>query len=53
MPNLIRNNGVKAFEFNRDAYNGKIKGILTHTNTNKGKFDCFPQQELIDMLLSL
>lgn len=53
LPNLIRDKGVKAFEFNKDAYNGKIRGLLTHTNTNKGKFDCFPQQELIDMLLSL
>lgn len=53
LPELIKKDGVKAFEFNSDAYYGKIKGILSHTNTNKGKFDVFPQQELIDMLLSL
>jgi len=27
--------------------------MWTHTNTRKDKFDMFPQQELIDMLLSL
>jgi hypothetical protein len=27
--------------------------MWTHTNTRKDKSDMFPQQELIDMLLSL
>ncbi len=49
----IKQKGVKAFEFNEDAYNGKIKGMWTHTNTRKDKFDLFPQPNLIDMLLSL
>jgi len=49
----IKKNGVNGFEFNEDAYYGKVKGLLTHTNTRKDKFDMFPQQELIDMLLSL
>jgi hypothetical protein len=44
---------TKAFGFQQDACEGKIKGLLTHTNVRKGKTDCFPQQELIDMLLSL
>lgn len=44
---------IKAFEFKEDACAGKVKGLLTHTNVRKGKMDCFPQQELIDMLLSL
>lgn len=44
---------IKAFEFKEDAYNGKVKGLLTHTHVRKDKLDCFPQQELIDMLLSL
>lgn len=43
----------QAFEFNEDAYYGKVKGLLTHTNTRKDKWDMFPQQELIDMLVSL
>ena len=49
----IKKNGVKAFEFNEDAYYGRVKGMWTHTNTRKDKFDMFPQQELIDMLLSI
>lgn len=49
----IRLKGVDAFEFNPNAFNGKIKGMWTHTNTRKDKTDMFPQQELIDMLLSL
>jgi len=44
---------TKAFGFHQAAYDGKIKGLLTHTNVRKDKTDCFPQQELIDMLLSL
>ena len=49
----IRKNGANGFEFNENAYNGKIKGMWTHTNTRKDKVDMFPQQELLDMLLSL
>ena len=49
----IKQKGAKAFEFNEDAYNGKIKGMWTHTNTRKDKFDLFPQTNLMDMLLSL
>ncbi len=49
----IRQKGARAFEFNEDAYNGKIKGMWTHTNIRKDKFDLAPQPNLIDMLLSL
>jgi hypothetical protein len=49
----IKKNGTKGFEFNEDAYYGKVKGMWTHTNTRKDKTDLFPQEELIDMLLSL
>ncbi len=49
----IKKKGVDGFEFNPDAYYGKIKGMWTHTNVRKDKSDMFPQQELIDMLLSL
>jgi hypothetical protein len=49
----LKKNGVKAFDFNENAYYGKVKGMWTHTNTRKDKTDLFPQQELIDMLLSL
>jgi len=30
----IKKDGVKAFEFNQDAYDGIIKGMWTHTNTH-------------------
>jgi len=49
----IKKKGVDGFEFNQDAYYGKIKGMWTHTNTRKDKVDMFPQPELIDMLLGL
>lgn len=53
LPALVKEKGADAFEFNEDAYYGKIKGVWTHTNTRKDKFDMFPQQELLDMLVSL
>lgn len=53
LPALIKKNGAAAFEFNDDAYYGKVKGLWTHTNTRKDKVDMFPQQELMDMLVSL
>lgn len=53
LPELVKKIGAKAFEFNEDAYYGRIKGVWTHSNTRKDKFDMFPQQELLDMLSSL
>ena len=44
---------AKAFDFHQDAYNGKIKGLITHANIRKDKYDMFPQPELVDMILSL
>ena len=49
----IKLKGVDGFEYNENAFNGKVKGMWTHTNTRRDKTDMFPQQELIDMLLSL
>ena len=50
----IKNEGVGAFEYHADAYNGKVKkGIVTHANIRKDKYDVHPQPELIDMILSL
>lgn len=49
----IKKEGVKAFDYHDDAYNGKVKGLLTHANIRSDKNDCFPQPELIDMILSL
>jgi hypothetical protein len=53
LPALVKQKGADAFEFNEDAYYGRVKGVWTHTNTRKDKFDMFPQQELLDMLVSL
>jgi len=53
LPALVKEKGADAFEFNEDAYYGKVKGLWTHTNTRKDKFDMFPQPELLDMLISL
>lgn len=49
----IKKKGADGFEFNEDAYYGRIKGLWTHTNVRKDKVDMFPQQELIDMLINL
>jgi len=53
LPALIKEKGAEAFEWNEDAYYGRVKGLWTHTNTRKDKVDMFPQQELMDMLVSL
>jgi len=53
LPALIKEKGADAFEFNEDAFYGRVKGVWTHTNTRPDKFDMFPQQELLDMLVSL
>lgn len=51
---LIQKYGpTKAFEYNEDAASGKIKGLLTHTNVRKDKFDCYPHPDLVDMIMSL
>lgn len=49
----IKNEGAGAFEFHEDAYYGRTKGIITHANIRKDKFDVFPQPELMDMILTL
>lgn len=53
LPALIKQKGADAFKWNADAYYGRVKGTWTHTNTRKDKVDMFPQQELMDMLISL
>ena len=50
----INEEGVmKAFDFHMDAYEGNVKGLLTHTNIRKDKFDCSPQLNLVDMIMTL
>lgn len=44
---------VKAFEYQEDAYYGKVKGLLTHTNVRRDKMDCYPDERLVEMILKL
>jgi peptidoglycan hydrolase-like protein with peptidoglycan-binding domain len=43
----------KAFEFQEDAYYGKVKGLLSHTNVRKDKTDVYPDERLVEMILNL
>ena len=55
LPELIKKKGADAFDVFDISMCEKQKGIWCHTNVRKpsDKQDMFPQQELIDMLLSL
>jgi len=53
LPELIRDKGVKAFDVCNISMCNSTKGLWNHTNVSRHKWDMFPQQELIDMLLSL
>ena len=44
---------AKAFEFNQSARDGKVKGLLSHTNVRKDKSDVSPQKLLVEMINSL
>jgi hypothetical protein len=50
---LAAQSPADAFEFKQEACDGKVRGLLTHTSTRKGKTDCSPQPMLVDMLRSL
>lgn len=49
---IKKSNKFKAFAINNDALINK-PGLYSHTNYRSDKFDMSPQDELIDMLLSL
>lgn len=44
--------GKSAFEYNVACFNG-APGLWTHTNVREDKSDCFPQEELKKLILSL
>lgn len=50
---LIKSKGADAFDVYDPTLVEKTKGLWSHTNVRKDKVDMFPQQELLDMLLSL
>ena len=54
LASMIKTKGsYEAFDFYDLAYVTKNKGMYCHTNVQRGKVDMFPQQELVDMLVSL
>ena len=54
LPELIKLAGAnKAFDTCDENMCKNTKGLWTHTNVQLGKVDMFPQQEVVDMLLSL
>lgn len=44
---------INAFGFKNDAYYGRIKGLLTHTNVRKDKSDCYPYPDLVNLLKNI
>lgn len=44
---------TRAFDFQEDAYYGRVQGLLTHTNIRKDKSDCYPDPRLIDVIMSI
>jgi hypothetical protein len=57
---LKKMNKFKAFDFDQEIRDGKIKGLFCHTNVSPAnrwggfeKFDAHPQDELIDLINSL
>ena len=51
---LIHSRGAfQAFDYCDVTYCSEHKGLWMHTNVLKGKVDMFPQDELVDMLISL
>ena len=53
LPNLIRKEGVKAFEFIGTKMCDDTHGVWSHANLNKWKLDVSPQKRLVEMLLEL
>lgn len=49
----VRKSGQDGFEFQSDAYYGKVKGLVSHSNIRKDKEDMSPQPDLLDMIMSL
>lgn len=53
LPELIKQKGADAFDVFDVEMCERTKGLWSHSNCRKDKVDMFPQQELVDMLLSL
>jgi len=53
LPELIKKRGIEAFDICDITMCEKEKGLWLHTNLQRGKFDLFPQDEIVEMLTSL
>lgn len=53
LPELILQKGAAAFDFFDIKHVERNKGLWSHTNVRRDKFDMFPQPELLDMLTGL
>lgn len=53
LPNLIRKEGIKAFDRVGTKMCNDAPGVWSHANVNKWKLDVAPQEGLIEMLLGL
>jgi len=50
---IMKYGPTKAFGFHQDAYDGRVKGLLTHTNVRKDKYDCYPDPGVVDVIMSI
>ena len=50
---LYEEDNFEAFGYKEDAYYGRVKGVLSHSNTRKDKTDMYPCPRLVEMLKSL
>lgn len=53
LPELVKEKGAEAFNVCSVSMCNDTKGLWSHTNCRTTKFDMFPQEELLDMLVSL
>jgi hypothetical protein len=53
LPALIRQRGADAFDVMDIGMCERTRGVWSHTNVRADKNDLFPQQEMMDMLVSL
>ena len=44
---------TKAYEFQEDPYYGKVKWLIYHPNVRRGKTVVYPDESLVDIILSL
>ena len=52
MQSLMLQN-INPFDFNLNIYNGKVTGLISHSNCRKDKSDVFPYPKLLDLIASL